>query len=814
MDSKHVATNEVADNYDDFRRKFLLSRGRLLVWLNLIANPMFILADVLLHKDQLEELLIVRALLETILIFCFFLIIHWNRKLLTAIFFLLCIPALAIAHMTVILGGFSSIYFHGFTLYFLCAAVIVPTIWYMHLAAQLTVLAYYYGINLLLYTGASDLTAAWTNSLFIFWSSVCALSAAILFERLQRAEFQGRMNLEKANNKLLELDRLKSEFFSNISHELRTPLTIISGGYQALQKLELSPQNKEAVRSGLCNTRHLLSLINELLDFAKFDSGKLELKKACMDVTSLIRNVAANFESGERRRIHCRGLTKPVIINGDGQQLKKVLTNLLANAFKFSDSQEGQVWLRLGTRNDWIDLEVEDNGIGIPREHFNRIFDRFTQVEGSATRRYEGSGIGLALVKEIVTRHGGHITVESELGRGSTFTLTLPRGDIRNVEFVPSADVETFGDGFDGRDSDPNFPQPTSSLPSQSQDRPLILVVEDHADMRRYFKRILGQQYCLALAKDGVEGLEQIRGAQPDLLITDAMMPRMSGCDLVHSIRKDVVLRVLPVIFVTARVGLQARIECLEAGADDYLSKPFEEDELLVRVSNLLRKRRELQELANLRSETLERFLSPQVAHAIETDNGDSFKSHRREISVAFLDLRGFSTFTETADPEDLLAVLREYHATMGKVCAYYGGAVEHFAGDGMMIFLNDPLPLPNHVEQAVRMAVAMQREMKTLRANWRMRGFDLGLGIGMAVGHATLGVIGFEGRWDYGANGAVVNLAARLCGEAQPEQIVITERLFHHVKSFVDVKPIGPFTLKGFQAPVPAFNVEGLRVT
>ena len=231
-------------------------------------------------------------------------------------------------------------------------------------------------------------------------------------------------------------------------------------------------------------------------------------------------------------------------------------------------------------------------------------------------------------------------------------------------------------------------------------------------------------------------------------------------------------------IFITARAGTEARVESLEPGADDYLAKPFDENELLARVNNLIRTRAQERQLAELQKEKMARFLPPHLAEMIISgDREDFLKGHRTEITVVFIDLRGFTAFSETADPEDLMTVLRQYQAEIGALIAQYNGTLERFAGDAIMIFFNDPLPVPNHAEQAARMAIAMRNRIAELQAQWRKRGIDLGIGIGIATGYATLGVIGFEGRKDYAAIGPVTNLAARLCQEAKDGQILVSGR-------------------------------------
>jgi len=209
----------------------------------------------------------------------------------------------------------------------------------------------------------------------------------------------------------------------------------------------------------------------------------------------------------------------------------------------------------------------------------------------------------------------------------------------------------------------------------------------------------------------------------------------------------------------------------------------------------------------------LKRFFSPQLAEAIVTGGADDpLRSHRREITVVFLDLRGFTAFAEGVEPEEVMSVLREYHAAMGRLILEHEGTLERFTGDGMMIFFNDPQPVPNPAERAVRMALAMRAHVDELARGWKKLGYELDFGVGIAQGYATIGAIGFEGRWDYGAIGNVTNLAARLCGEAQPGQILVSRRLYGSLEELIEVEPAGELSLKGFSRPVTAFNVTGLK--
>lgn len=810
------------ERYEDWRNRFIAERLRVLYIVGLVVNPIFITLDYLAHPEHLVELLVVRAILESGLALGYLglrvQVALIKPQILLALWVLL--PNILIVHMILIQGEHTLTYYNGLGLVMLTAAVIVPVSWRSHLVAQIGTLTYYYSALFVQGTLLRD-TRLLSESVFILVFVCVALQiSVILYERLQRAEFRARQaegraraELEASNAKLRELDRLKSEFFANISHELRTPLTLILGSFKTLLKSSPTPEHQELIQSGLRNAGRLLFLINELLDLARFDSGRAEMRKQWFDMAALVRSVAANFDSSASRRVHLRGVTRPVPIEADPRQLKKVLYNLLSNAFKFSDAAEGRVWIRVGAHGEAVEVEVEDNGIGISSDQLGGIFDRFTQVEGSATRRFEGSGIGLALVKEIVTLHRGTIAVESEPGRGSIFTLTLPRGAARAEDLVAVEEDEGYGIPVLPEKSGTGLPAVPSLSPAGSDSAlPLILVVDDNADMRSYLERILSRRYRTAGAKDGAEGLDLAKTLRPHLILTDVMMPRMSGYDLLKGVRSEGALRLTPVIFLTARAGAEARIESLEAGADDYIPKPFDEHEVMARVDNLIRSRAQEQELLALQKEKLTRFLPLHLGEIILAGGAEDFlKGHRAEVTVLFIDLRGFTALAESLAPEDLVGVLREYQVAMGRIITAHQGTLERFSGDAMMVFFNDPLPMPNHAEQAVRMGVAMREEIDALHTQWSKRGFRLGAGIGIATGYATLGVVGFEQRQDYAAIGPVTNLAARLCSEAQHGQILISGRTLELVEPLVTMEPVGHLTLKGFQQPVPAYHVIGL---
>jgi adenylate cyclase len=362
-----------------------------------------------------------------------------------------------------------------------------------------------------------------------------------------------------------------------------------------------------------------------------------------------------------------------------------------------------------------------------------------------------------------------------------------------------------------------------------------ILVVDDLPENVRLLQAVLApRSYTVITATSGAEALERARSEPVDLVLLDVLMPEIDGYEVCRRLRADEATRFLPVVMVTAS-GDHEKIAALDAGADDFVTKPFEHAELLARVRSLLRikeyhdtiidQARQLEEwnqrleqrvrdqVAELeRVGRLRRFLAPQLADLIVSSGDESFlESHRREIAVVFCDLRRFTAFAETVEPEDVMLVLGQFHAALGDLVHRFEGTLERFAGDGMMVFFNDPLPCPDAPARAVRMAVAMRNRISQLVEGWNRMGHDLHFGVGIAHGHATLGRVGFEGRFDYAAIGTVTNLAARLCGEAGPGQILVSARVHAAVQEIIIAEPMGDLALRGFSRPTRAYNVIGL---
>ena len=364
-----------------------------------------------------------------------------------------------------------------------------------------------------------------------------------------------------------------------------------------------------------------------------------------------------------------------------------------------------------------------------------------------------------------------------------------------------------------------------------------ILVVDDTPHNVKLLVDLLSAKgYQVRTANSGTEALRSIAEQTPDLVLLDVIMPEMTGYEVCTKIRADTRTAALPVVLVTSLDPREEKIRGLDCGADDFLTKPINQAELLARVRTLLRvkslydtvqeqaaqlshwnkelEQRVAQQVSQLeRLSQLKRFFPPQLVDLIIAGNvDDPLKTHRREVTVAFLDLRGFTAFTDSAEPEEIMGFLREYHREMGRLIHAHGGTLEQFAGDSLMVIFNDPVVVDDPAERAIRMALEMRERFGQTMLPWKKRGHDIGLGLGIAHGYATIGAIGFEDRIGYGVIGRVTNMASRLCSEAKAGQILISQPVFALVEELVEVEDAGELSLKGFHRPVPACSVIKLK--
>jgi class 3 adenylate cyclase len=423
-----------------------------------------------------------------------------------------------------------------------------------------------------------------------------------------------------------------------------------------------------------------------------------------------------------------------------------------------------------------------------------------------------------------LARDSGLVDARRDISRIADAGAALRRSILQGLQAIDGAPRQAPG------------AEPLTTVSSAHAHVGRILVVDDNVGNREMLARRLEREsHLVNVTEGGKQALELLRREPIDLVLLDVMMPEMDGYEVLRQMKEDPALNLIPVLMVSALDELDSVVRCIELGAEDYLPKPFEPVLLRARIGACLEKKRlrdreaqhaqELEEWNRTleqrvaeqvslleRLGRLKRFFSPQLAELIVAGGAeDPLKTHRRDVTVCFLDLRGFTAFAERVEPEEVMGVLREYHDQMGKLILAHEGTLERFTGDGMMIFFNDPVPVPNPGERAVRMALAMRDCVSELIGSWRRRGYELGLGIGIAQGQATLGAIGFEGRWDYAAIGPVTNLAARLCDEAKAGQILISKRVLASMEGLLRVEPAGEMSLAGFQKPVPAYNVLGI---
>jgi signal transduction histidine kinase/DNA-binding NarL/FixJ family response regulator/streptogramin lyase len=444
----------------------------------------------------------------------------------------------------------------------------------------------------------------WAYGVYLFFIFGTILGLRRYELNRQRLKHQAELEHVQAE-KLKDLDRTKSQFFANISHEFRTPLTLIRGPIEQLRSGTFKGDRSEIYDMVGRNTDRLLRLVNQLLDLSRLDAGQRRLHPKKGDIAEAIRTIAASFESLAARRsiiFEVNALVGPIRGSFDQEVLEQVLTNLLSNAFKFTPDG-GMVLLDI--RQSTIDnrhsleLSISDTGVGIPPEALDKVFDRFYQVDASQTREQEGTGIGLALTKELIDLHGGTIAVTSQPGKGTTFTVQL-RIDLPESEGQPGSVVleqrkhEAHEDLTSGLSAEDQLPTTDDQRPSTDDWRPptedplpIVLVIDDNRDMRRYIRRQLEDHYRVIEASNGKDGLELAKSKTPDLVVSDVMMPKMDGFEVCRRLKSDVTTSHIPVVLLTAKAGDGHKLEGLETGADDYVVKPFDAKELKARLKNL-----------------------------------------------------------------------------------------------------------------------------------------------------------------------------------------------------------------------------------
>jgi adenylate cyclase len=639
--------------------------------------------------------------------------------------------------------------------------------------------------------------------------------------------------------KLLELDRQKTEFFQNVSHEFRTPLTLTIGPLESAVEHQQGLSYDQSVIA-LRNSRRLLRLVNQLLDLQRLDAGRMQSRFRPCDLRSFVEQVVDSFRPYcEKKQIALlTQLTDCPDIYLDLEKFDKVLYNLLSNAIKFTEAGGKIEVLLQATATDGL-IQVKDTGIGIRADQLPHLFDRFRQADGSASRGYEGSGLGLALVKELVDLHGGAVTVDSTYGKGTTFTIRLPVGKShlpaaevietpaeieQSRATVELADVETEleaqGDSANGKKwSAPVLDQFATNV-NGSEARSFaakVLVVEDNADMRSYISSVLQRAgHDVWTARHGAEGYEVAKAQHPHLIITDLMMPLVSGLEMIGLIRQNAELQGTPIVLLTAKADEDTRIEGTEMGADAYLSKPFNDRELLAEVRNLLALKENERRIAKLNTylteSVLQRFLPPAlVQKAALGDLALDLRPEPRMITVLFSDIVGFTQLSNTLRSRRVAELLNEYLSAMTRAVFDNGGTVDKFMGDAIVAIFGAPEELtPNEqVRRAVATARQMHAALKGLNERWQAQGLsEIQFRCGIHQGTAVVGMFGSQERSDYTAIGPSVNIAARLQEAAEPNTILISAAVADYLEEN-SITKLSSLKLKGVDETVLTFLVQ-----
>lgn len=645
--------------------------------------------------------------------------------------------------------------------------------------------------------------------------------------------------------RLLELDKQKTEFFQNISHEFRTPITLIQGPLESAVGLGEGLSYSQSTIA-LRNSRRLLRLVNQLLDLQRLDAGRMQPSFRPCDLIEFVTQIVESFRPYcEKKGLHLiTQFSDCPQVYLDMEKFDKVIYNLLSNAMKFTP-ENGTIGVRLQSQGDRCILQVQDTGIGIVKEQIPQLFERFRQAEGSANRSYEGSGLGLALVKELVELHGGEVTVDSVYEKGTTFTLWLLTGSSHLPQEqvletpcelntsrarVELADLELVEPTLHNIEIIPQDLLLTShTQQSQSNGNSAsvnnghsILVVDDNPDLRNYVSDIIRKHgYQVYTARNGAEGFQITQEFSPSLIITDLMMPLVTGLEMIRLIRNADKLKGIPIILLTAKVDEETRIEGTEYGADAYLAKPFNDRELLAEVRNLLalkeNERKVVQLNTYLTESVLKRFLPPVlVQKAAMGDLTLDLRPEPRLITVLFSDIVGFTQLANTLRSRRVAELLNEYLEAMTRTVFDNGGTVDKFMGDAILALYGAPEELtPNEqVRRAINTARAMHRSLDKLNQRWQDQGIfdaDGHAGVkfrcGIHQGTAVVGMFGSAERADYTAIGPSVNIASRLQAAAVPGTILVSAAVADYLQD-EEITKGSPLEFKGVDETVLTFAV------
>jgi signal transduction histidine kinase len=612
-------------NQPEFRAAFLanerqerVNTGKVASALVVILMPVGVVLDLYVYPDYWRFFLVLRLVCSVLAGGLWFLYTtpfgqRHNQALGLPIALL---PAFFIAWMIYYTGVPTSPYYAGLNLILLAVSVVVRWDVVESLLAVGGILLMYAAVCLLRHGEGSFM---FNNFYFLVETGIVVVTGNYFFNRLRFREFKAsyelernRKALEETNQKLLELDQVKSRFFANISHELRTPLTLLLAPLEALlHRFPLDAETRDLLHTMHANGMRLLKLINDLLDLVRLESGRLEIKREPLEVKEFVRGLAsAARQVAEDKRLRLETFVAPEVgtVLADRDRLEKIVLNLIFNALKFTPAG-GRVELRAEKQGAELVLIVSDTGMGIAEKNLPFVFDRFWQADGSSKRKYQGAGIGLALVKELVEAQGGKVGVRSQEGQGATFTVRLPwqAGEpgpkpkpeatadlapaVRSGAATVSSD-EWVADLYRRAELFPALTPLQPSLrpveTSHNGKRPMVVVADDEPDMLRFLKTQLSAQYQVLEAVDGQQAIEKASQFLPDLILLDMMMPEKDGLQACRELRERTSTQAIPIVLLTARADEETKLAALSAGASDFLTKPFSSTELHVRIRNLV----------------------------------------------------------------------------------------------------------------------------------------------------------------------------------------------------------------------------------
>jgi response regulator RpfG family c-di-GMP phosphodiesterase/signal transduction histidine kinase len=678
--------------YQDYDLK---SRARLIIILSAILYASFIALDwVHVPGTLFQTFLYIRTGILTAHLILYVLLgrMTTNRGYALVVMTVGFFDVLGIAVMIYLLGGFVSAYVQGLYIIMMGSIVALPLSFRDSAIVFILIWASYVIPSVLnLPSGKTGWRDIVTNLFFLTSLLIIGGIGSYYMDKLRRRELRGRIQLEEttsqlkeSNIKLKSLDELKTQFFANVNHELRTPLTLMLAPLKTLLEGKmgrLSAAFKDTFETMQRNGYKLLKLINNLLDLNKLEEGKMRLKVKTVNLVDFIPPLLASVKplaDQKQIRLYYQHPPHPLELTLDPDQFEKVLFNLLSNALKFTN-KGGKITIYVEDKEQTVTMTVEDTGIGIPANMLESIFDRFSQVDGSKSRAQEGTGIGLALAREIVLVHKGTIRAESELGKGSRFIVEMRKGEAHFEDEVLDRRNEDLPIGLKRRTTDTEEPRVQDivtdfrrlqlvdlekvDIGSGQVDQAkvhdaLILCIDDNPEVLKLMKMLLADEFDLELMTSAEQGLKYLRDKNPDLVLCDVMMPGMDGHAFSRAVKSDETLKHIPIILVTARTGAEMLNEGLEAGADDYISKPFDSTELKARIRALLRIRQMESEMAlmnkNLRMRTSDLveqqrslFLSTVRSLASAIDAKDEYTRHHStrvtDFSLKIAARMGFS---------------------------------------------------------------------------------------------------------------------------------------------------------------------------